>query len=264
MGDEDGVSKSLDREALGVRSLQNISLGNVAVMSPQIQLPKKYRTPKTGEISTYQGAGVVPVTRLPNGEVRVLLYQPQRGKKQGVRWYDFGGTKRDKSEFTSSCACRKFAKQTYGLFGCQVQISGQSDEVDAHLKELYQGLSNLPLMLKASQDWAQMQLLESDAKLFYNDQREYHIYVMTVPYVPAEILGKVSEIVDGGKRVFQWLAPEDFLNEALAPRLHTDAFNNQIAYLQDDAMVDSKFSSYGDPAIRAATGCFSAEVVSTL
>lgn len=86
----------------------------------------------------------------------MLLWQPQKGKKQGVRWYDFGGSKKQAEamgmdsgldlmkihenpimtiqgclqkslhlleslphqEFASSCACRKFAKETYGLFGC--------------------------------------------------------------------------------------------------------------------------------------------------
>ncbi|CAK0861878.1 unnamed protein product [Prorocentrum cordatum] len=27
------------------------------------------------------------------GEVRILLWQPQSGKKKGVRWWDFGGRK---------------------------------------------------------------------------------------------------------------------------------------------------------------------------
>merc|ERR1719414_264564 len=94
-------------------SLDSLSLGGVAALNPQKSLPKKYRSPQPGERSTFQGAGVVPVTRLESGEVRILLWQPQSGKKQGVRWYDFGGRKEHHSEFTSACACRKFAKQTY-------------------------------------------------------------------------------------------------------------------------------------------------------
>lgn len=253
-----------DEDAAGMqgsKSLESLSLGGVAAIAPQTDLPKKYRKARPGEVSTYQGAGIVPVCRLATGEVRVLLWQPQKGRKTGVRWYDFGGRKNSKQEFTSSCACRKFAKQTYGMFGCQINITGVSaDKVGEHLSELYQGLSNLPLMLRASQDWAQMQLLDDSTKVFYNDIHEYHIYLLNVPYVPAEILGAVSEIVDGGKRVFKWLSKDDFAEEVLAPRLHSEAFATQVMGLADDAWVRYG-QAYGDGDIRTATGCFSATVV---
>lgn len=241
------------------KSLESLSLGGVAAMEPQADLPKKYRKARPGEVSTYQGAGVVPVCRLESGEVRILLWQPQKGRKKGVRWWDFGGKKdAKKQEYTSYCACRKFAKQTYGIFGCQINITGvQADKVGEHLSELYQGLSNLPLMLKASQDWAQMQLLDDNSKIFYNDIHEYHIYLLNVPYVPADILGKVSEIVDGGKRVFKWISRDDFQNEiVLAPRLHSEAFAGQVNALADDPWVRHG-QAYGDGEIRSAIGCFS-------
>ena len=38
------------------------------------------------------------------GKARVLLWQPQSGKKKGVRWYDFGGRKKVPEEFASTCA----------------------------------------------------------------------------------------------------------------------------------------------------------------
>jgi len=251
-----------DRTAmLGSKSLESLSLGGVAAKAPLTDLPKKYRKNRPGEVSTYQGAGIVPVCRLASGEVRVLLWQPQKGKKTGVRWYDFGGHKNSKQEFTSMCACRKFAKQTYGIFGCQINITGVSAEkVGEHLSELYQGLSNLPLMLRASQEWAQMQLLDDNSKVFYNDIHEYHIYMLNVPYVPADILGAVSEIVDGGKRVFKWLSMEDFAEEVLAPRLHSESFASQVMALTDDPWVRYG-QAYGDGDIRTATGCFSATVV---
>jgi len=245
----------------GSKSLESLSLGGVAAIAPQTDLPKKYRKPRMGEVSTYQGAGIVPVCRLATGEVRVLLWQPQKGKRRGVRWYDFGGHKTSKQEFTSYCACRKFAKQTYGIFGCQINITGvPAEKVGEHLAELYQGLSNLPLMLRASQEWAQMQLLDDSSKVFYNDIHEYHIYLLNVPYVPADILGAVSEIVDGGKRVFKWLSKEDFSQEVLAPRLHSEAFATQVMTLADDPWVRYG-QAYGDGDIRTATGCFSATVV---
>lgn len=38
------------------------------------------------------------MTRLPDGGARVLLWQPQKGKKKGVRWWDFGGSKKEAEE----------------------------------------------------------------------------------------------------------------------------------------------------------------------
>jgi hypothetical protein len=238
------------------RALQSLSLGNVAAMNPQVNLPRKYRTARPGEKSTFQGAGVVPVTRMPDGEVRILLWQPQSGRKKGVRWYDFGGRKENAAEFTSTCACRKFAKQTYGVFGCEIELSDNSE----HLNELYQGLANLPLMLRSSREWAKMQLLDETSRIFYSDIHEYHAYMLIVPYVPEEVLNKVSQIVDGGKRVFKWLNREEVKQEVLAPRLHTESFTLQIEKLPDDAWI-KQGTAYGDGAIRVATGCFSGKNV---
>jgi hypothetical protein len=234
------------------RALQNLSLGNVAAMNPQVNLPRKYRQPGAGEKSTFQGAGVVPVTRTQEGEVRILLWQPQSGRKKGVRWYDFGGKKESKAEFTSTCACRKFAKQTYGVFGCDIDLSGNTE----HLNELYQGLSNLPLMLRSSREWARLQLLDDTSRVFYSDIHEYHAYLLMVPYVPAETLNKVSAIVDGGKRVFKWFTREEAQREVLAPRLHTESFAQQVEKLPDDPWI-KQGTTYGAGAIRVATGSFS-------
>lgn len=239
------------------RSLESLSLGGVAAMCPNAALPKKYKKPGTGEVSTFAGAGVVPVARTADGEVRILLWQPQSGNKKGVRWFDFGGRKERKTEYTSSCACRKFAKQTYGIFGCELDLKG---EADPHLEELYQGLSNLPLMLRASQEWANLQLLDDSPRMFYNDIHEYHTYLLIVPYVPAEILGKVSQLVDGGKRVFRWLSKKDLEKEVLAPRLHIENFNQMIQGMPDDEWIRCG-QKYGDGVLKAATGCFSAAVV---
>ena len=39
-------------------------------------------------------------------------------------------------EFASTCACRKFAKETYGLFGCALELKGGQEAMQ--LRELYQ------------------------------------------------------------------------------------------------------------------------------
>lgn len=241
-----------------VRALESLSLGGVAAMTPQTQLPKKYKKPGVGEVSTFAGAGVVPVTRLADGEARILLWQPQKGKKKGVRWFDFGGRKNCQEEYTSACACRKFAKQTYGIFGCQLDLQGEAAQ---HLDELYQGLANLPLMLRSGQEWAKMQMLDGDPKMFYNDIHEYHTYLILVPHVPAEILNRISEVVDGGKRVFRWLNKKDLDDEVLAPRLHTASFVQQLEDLQDDEWIKQPVA-YGDGVLKPATGNFTGLVPS--
>lgn len=239
------------------RSLESLSLGGVAAMSPQTNLPKKYKKPLAGEVSTYVGAGVVPVTRLANGEAKLLLWQPQSGKKKGVRWFDFGGTKESQAEYTSACACRKLAKQTYGAFGCNLDLKGASG---SHLEELYQGLANLPLMLNAGQEWAKLQLLDDSPRIFYSDVHEYHAYLLIVPHVPEEVLNKISDLVDGGKRRFRWMTAAELSDEVLAPRLHTERFSRFLDGFQEDEWVKHG-QTYGDGVLKAATGNFSAAVV---
>jgi len=245
-----------DNELAGAVSYTNLSLGGVAAMAPLPDPPKKYRKAARGEVSTFSRAGVIPVTRLPNGEVRVLMWLPQSGRKPRIRWYDFGGKKEDTSEFTTQCACRKFAKQTYGVFGCQMDMADA--EADVHMKELYQGLCNLPLMLRASTEWAHLQMMEDDPRIFYNDIHEYHAYLLSVPYVPAETLDKVSGLVDQGKRKFKWMSPEELKSVALAPHLHTHRLTEAFERLQDDTFV--KAVVYQGPTAKA-TCCFSAKVV---
>mmetsp|Transcript_19899 Transcript_19899/g.60564 ORF Transcript_19899/g.60564 Transcript_19899/m.60564 type:complete len:272 (-) Transcript_19899:63-878(-) len=256
----DGFARQEDDVTLPVcRSLESLSLGGVAAMTPQTALPKKYRAPQPGEKSTFQGAGIVPVTRMENGEVRILLWQPQSGRKQGVRWYDFGGRKEHRTEYTSVCAARKFAKETYGVFGCKLDMPKK--EASEHVKELYQGLCNLPLMMHTSKEWAQMQLCNDDIRMFYNDIHEYHCYLLLVPFVDAEILNQISKIVDGGKRVFRWLSLDDVKMEVLAPRLHAESFAQQLQKLPEDEYIRTG-QVYGDGAIRSAAGNFSGAVAS--
>lgn len=257
-GDESHMGAS----SYNVRSAGALSLGDVSAHLPQTQLPRKYRLPRPGEKSTFQGAGVVPVCRLPDGEVRVLLWQPQKGNKKGVRWYDFGGKKINKAEYTSHCATRKFAKQTYGIFGCNLDFDGiPQSQVGSHLAELYHGSHcNLPLMLKSSADWAQLQLLDDGARIFYNDIHEYHTYLINVPYVASEVLDQISAMVDNGKRAFKWMSVQDLAAQGeivLAARLHNRNFAGWLRSFADDAWV-RKGEAYGDGHLQEATGNFSA------
>lgn len=168
--------------------------------------------------------------------------------------------KRDSDEFTTNCACRKFAKETYGLFGCSVEFDGVLPaRIPEFLGELYQGLHNLPLMKDRSQAWAEIQLLQNDPKVFYNDVREYHAYLLAVPYVSDEILNTVSQIVDGGKRVFRWLNQDDLREEVLAPRLHMASLARQLDELPDDPWV-SEHNVFKERLPQTATSSFSVTV----
>lgn len=234
-------------------SLDSLSLGGVAAVAPKAKLPKRYRTPQEGEKSTFQGAGVVPVTRLEDGETRILLWQPQSGAKQGVRWYDFGGRKESRTEYTSICAARKLAKQTYGIFGCNVEVP--ADKASVHLRELYQGLCNLPLMMQTSREWAQLQLCNDNIRVLYNDIHEYHCYFLSVPYVEAKVLTEISKLVDGGKRVFRWFTASELEEEVVAPRLHTESFSEHLAALNEEGEIRAG-QTYGDGGLRTAAGAF--------
>jgi len=247
-----------DSGMVASKSMENLSFGGVAAVYPQAKMPKKYRAAAKGEVSTYRGAGVLPVTRLEDGQARVLLWQPQNGKKKGVRWYDFGGRKKVPEEFASTCACRKFAKETYGLFGCALKLEG--DNAPAQLQELYQGLANLPLMLRSSEEWAHLQLLDDGARIFYNDIHEYFLYMLCVPYVPEDVLNEVSKIVDNRKRVFRWMTMEELAQEVMAPRLHTASLAEALENLQEDPLVFPS-RAYGSAASNVATGSFAAAVV---
>merc|ERR1712217_594093 len=151
-----------------------------------------------------------------------------------------------------------FAKQTYGIFGTQVQLP--AEDTQTHLEELYQGLCNLPLMTHTSKEWAQMQLCNDDIRMFYNDIHEYHCYMVLVPYVDADVLGKISKLVDGGKRSFKWLSPQGVKDEVLAPRLHTDSFMELVQNLPNDEYI-IKTPMYGAGSVRAPSGTFAWKTV---
>ncbi|CAD7942699.1 unnamed protein product [Amoebophrya sp. A120] len=131
--DDSFVPKKLKPEQ--IRQLSNQSLGDVANQYHQRKFPKAFRQrDKTVEINNYAGAGIIPCT-LVDGKLHLLLNQPRHGKKAGVRWYDFGGKKKDKVELPIECACRKFTKYTYGLFA--IDTDWASADVLDEVSEIY-------------------------------------------------------------------------------------------------------------------------------
>jgi len=115
-------------------------------------------------------------------------------------------------------------------------------------------------MLRSSEEWAKLQLLEDGSRIFYSDIHEYHAYMLNVPYVPESILNEVSAIVDGRKRIFRWMTVEDIRSEVLAPRLHIASLSKALDDLALDPWVRPT-KAYGQGVVQAPTGSFSASVV---
>eukprot|EP00397_Hematodinium_sp_SG-2012_P048652 GEMP01055847.1.p1 GENE.GEMP01055847.1~~GEMP01055847.1.p1 ORF type:complete len:257 (+),score=49.31 GEMP01055847.1:58-828(+) len=181
--------------------------------------PRRYKPKRPGEVSSYAGAGILPVCRY-KGQLYILVWQPQTGNRSPtVRWYDFGGKKASAVEYTISCATRKFAKQTYGVFGLEFDF--RSPEIFENIQAIYSDECAMPLLLEGAQRWAKGQCTFSHENYphFYNILEQYHMLVLPVPFVPAELLDEISATVDFGKRCFIWLTPEEFQMEAMVSRV---------------------------------------------
>lgn len=195
------------------------------------KLPKRYPPMKRGEVS-FLGAGILPVCSpaASSGEFLLLSQRYLRGRKDPDRWYDFGG-KKEEGEFPTRCACRHFAKKTYGVFGVVAPHLGLPDSTVDDISELLQGPkgqapASLPLMIRSCEEWAKSQVGDM---VFFHAEQQYFVYVVQVPYIKASILDAASMRIDGEKRRFQWLTCPDFCQEPLARRLHVDALITQIS-----------------------------------
>lgn len=185
----------------------------------KIVRPKPYRAKRPAEVSCFAGAGILPVCR-NKGQLYILLWQPMAGKKAPtVRWFDFGGRKKDVTELPLECCVRKFAKMTYGAFG--LELNYQSPDIYEDIKLLYSEPHAYPLLLEGAKRWAKSQSMENDEPLpiFFNVLEAYHLMVFPVPYIPADFLDEMSALTDDGKRVFQWITPAEFQKEALVGRV---------------------------------------------
>jgi hypothetical protein len=237
------------------RTLAPLSLGGVAATIQPIVLPKKYRARQPGERSTYRGAGVLPLAIDPHnpGKVMLLLQQRTTGKLQGFRWMDCGGNKLSATEPATECAARKFAKQTYGLFG----VDSTAWDVENPLGQLNEVLLNHKnhgpsLLLDAMQKWVSLQFLSQDpVRGFYNDQLEYHLFLVAVPYVSDALLNAASERVDKGKRIFRWLPLEQLGGEPLAPRLQINALLSAADHLTPHEQLFEPLLQKQNPPVKA-------------
>ncbi|CAD7926394.1 unnamed protein product [Amoebophrya sp. A25] len=226
-----------------IKGLINQSLGDVANQFEERTFPKPFRQrDKKQEINNYAGAGIIPCT-LVDGKLHVLLQQPKHGKKSGVRWYDFGGKKKDNTELPVECACRKFTKYTYGLFSIETDWSSPS--VMDELSEIYSRTTTWPLLLKSGTEWCKTWLLESDGIPFYNAGQSYHVYLMPVPFLAADVFCEVGATMDDSKREFQWVPHDIFMAGPLASRIHTRALFQQLTGLESTKLV-ANFSRVAD------------------
>jgi len=182
--------------------------------------PKRYPALQRGEV-TFTGAGIVPLC-MQNDVSYALVQKRLRGSKNPVLFYDFGGKKKPgKKENVSACACRHFAKQTYGLFGMDTDCVTPDD-----LTEVFHGKDGtvpaLPLMMKTCEDWAMRQVIHGD-RVFMQSEQNYFFYVIEVPYVEPSLLNAASNVIDG-KREFHWIECDELFHRPIAGRLHVNSF----------------------------------------
>eukprot|EP00397_Hematodinium_sp_SG-2012_P053535 GEMP01063988.1.p1 GENE.GEMP01063988.1~~GEMP01063988.1.p1 ORF type:complete len:262 (+),score=83.37 GEMP01063988.1:221-1006(+) len=206
---------------------QMLSLGGAA--SPKApKWPKRYPAMKRGEVN-YAGAGLIPVC-VRDGVPYLLAQRRLKGKTDPTRWYDFGGKKQER-EFPSMCACRHFAKQTYGLFGLQAPHLDEAEGAQEDLEELLHGSADhvpasLPLLVKTCEEWAKSHV--AGELVFFHSEQNYFSYIIQVPYIKAALLDAAATTIDG-KRTFSWLTCDEFCSVPLAERLHVDALIQEVS-----------------------------------
>lgn len=216
------------------RVLAPQSFGQVASTVKETVLPRRYPKLRAGERCRYKGSGILPICRIED-QVYILTVQQNEGELSGLRLLDFGGDKNSPTERPASCACRHFAEQTYGVFSTDAQW--EKDELLDNVKEMFSS-ADRTMMTKCAEDWAHKQLLDGEQIVsFYHDQLGYHTYLLSVPYITPDVLDACSEVVDGGQRWFRWLTPNEFLDQALTPRLHIESLFSTIRVLRRDAKI---------------------------
>ncbi len=89
--------------------------------------------------------------------------------------------------------------------------------------------STWPLLLKSGSKWAKQWLLESDALGFFNPDQNYHLYLLPVHYVPADVLNDVSMMFDPDNlREYQWVAHDVIQHGPLHKRVQIRSLFKKI------------------------------------
>ncbi|CAD7942700.1 unnamed protein product [Amoebophrya sp. A120] len=78
---------------------------------------------------------------------------------------------------------------------------------------------------------------KSDAVCFYNAAESYHVYLMPVPFLAADVFCEVSSSMDGGKREFQWIPHDIFQAGPLSARIQSRALFAQLTGVEVQKIV---------------------------
>ncbi|KAF4656677.1 hypothetical protein FOZ61_006745 [Perkinsus olseni] len=257
-------------DAVEVAVGYDLSYGQVASTVKKLIPPKRYRPLGFGEVHSYSGAGILPISINPDDNEVLVLVQKLKGADDGMRlFYDFGGPKQGPQELPSVTASRQFAECTYGLFGFQPhRRSGvgagpayDNSLVDALFTPSETSESRLALSSASAQSWARERLVQLSGT---EDQGQaiqcthvssrtceavvngpYICYLMPVHFIGAATLNYAAKLSEGAPRHFSWLPAKCITCFPIAARLSTRSLRSTLERLTP-AVVEKALSHLND------------------
>ena len=79
--------------------------------------------------------------------------------------------------------------------------------------------------------------LPPDAVQFYSEQFDYHLFLVPVPFIPADIFAQVGRIMDKGKREIQWIPHDNLSSGPLAGRVQNKNLFRQLTGIEVKGLV---------------------------
>ncbi|KAF4730513.1 hypothetical protein FOZ63_006317, partial [Perkinsus olseni] len=243
-------------DAVEVAVGYDLSYGQVASTVKKLIPPKRYHPLAFGEVLSYSGAGILPISINPDDNEVMVLAQKLEDGNDGMRlFYDFGGPKQGPQELPSVTASRHFAECTYGLFGFQPNrrsgvgagIAYDSTLVDALFTPSETSESRLALSRASAQSWARERLVQLSGT---EDQGQaiqcthvssrtceevtngpYICYLMPVHFIHASTVNYAAKLSGGGSRHFSWLPAKCITCFPIAARLSTRSLRSTLERL---------------------------------
>jgi len=160
------------------------------------------------------GAGVIPyaidrITDTSKPRLVFLFHTKKAGKKSGTL-IDFGGSIETFDNYdTKQCAAREFCEETAAAFfiGDKLATHRVSKEIDVYSDpEVKAGTPKMLNILQGNNVW----------HLVAN--KEYHLYIAELPYIPAAKLDMVYYTAEHPRR-FVWLTADELAKEVVTTPL---------------------------------------------
>ncbi len=88
-------------------------------------------------------------------------------------------------------------------------------------------------------------MLESDAPGFYNPDLAYHLYLLPVHFVPAEVLNEVSMMFDGENlKEYQWVAHDVIQHGPLHKRVQIRSLFKKVVPTNGSKDIEKSWMEY--------------------